>query len=232
MSKPFFERLRKRLARDEGPKLEKLLAPLDRNSRVLEVGCGFGRKLALLKRLGFQHAEGVEVNPLAVAEAKKSGLTVFTPDEFATMRTGQAYDVLLLSHVVEHFSPHALLDFLNQHLKVLRPGGHLVVITPLAGDDFWLDFDHVRPYPPQGFKDFFGKADEQVSAPSPHSLKLRNIYFRRSPWRVRLRRSLVLKTPGAVWWRGLNALLAFLFWASGGVLGRTSGWMGVFEKRS
>ena len=234
MSKPFLERIRKRLARDETRKLTKVVSGLDRNATVLEVGCGFGRKLQMLGQLGFTNLEGLEVNPAAVERCREKGLKVFTPAEFRRHRMTCTYDVLLLSHVVEHFAPHSLLNFLNEHLHRLKPGGHLVVLTPLISDhgntDFWLDFDHVRPYPPQGFKDFFGHGDEQVSTSSPHRLKIRDVRFRKSPFRIRQRRSLVLKTPGAAWWRLLNVGFALLFKLSFGVVGRTTGWVGLFEK--
>jgi SAM-dependent methyltransferase len=65
----------KRLGRDERKKVARILAPVPREARVLEIGCGFGRKLALLRDLGFTDLRGVERNPAVAAAARTAGFT-------------------------------------------------------------------------------------------------------------------------------------------------------------
>src|SRR5262245_57683967 len=70
-------------------------------ARVLDVGCGYGRLLSLLQAAGLE-ATGVDMNPNIVAAGRNSGLRCVTPDEFNA--SSDQYDVVLMSHVIEHLS--------------------------------------------------------------------------------------------------------------------------------
>src|SRR5437588_11052930 len=115
--------------------------------RVLDVGCGYGRLLALVKAAGFE-VTGVEINAEIVAANRKAGLSCISADEFKT--SNDRYDVMLMAHVIEHFAPADLLHFMDIYLDRLKPGGRLVIATPLMSDYFYDDFDHIRPYQPAG----------------------------------------------------------------------------------
>lgn len=226
----WLERVTKTLARDESAQIAKALESLPRDLSVLDVGCGFGRKMRLLQRLGFSNVEGVEKNTAQVDLARRDGLLVHEAAEFKQGAGKEGYDLLVMAHVIEHFPFDKLLEFLDAHLDRLRPGGWLLVVSPLMHKDFFLDFDHVKPYYPQGIKDFFGKGDEQVQSYSRHTLRLVDIRFRRSPWRLRLSRALLLKR-GDLPPRVCNFLLALVFRCSGKLLGHKTGWIGLYRKR-
>lgn len=220
----------KRLGRDERKKVARILAPVPREARVLEIGCGFGRKLALLRSLGFTDLRGVERNPAVAAAARTAGFDVVTPEAFAARTGPGSCDLLVLAHIVEHMGYEDLLAFFDQVLDNLAPGGRLLLLTPVLHRHFWLDLDHVKPYYPQGFKTFFGKGDDQVQRYSRHRLRLVDVHFRRSPFKVKLSRALLLKRgdlPVLAW----NWLLALAFRASCGVVGHVTGWIGLYEKR-
>lgn len=54
-------------------------------------------------------------------------------------------DCIMASHVLEHV--FYLIDGMREIHRVLRPGGHLIAITPHAGsDDAWEDPTHVRAF--------------------------------------------------------------------------------------
>lgn len=226
----WLERSAKAMARDESAQIARVLTPLPRDLSVLDVGCGFGRKMRLLQTLGFSRLEGVEMNPAQVERARREGLTVHAVDEFSRGMGQELYDMLVMAHVIEHLPFDRLLEFMDVCLDRLRPGGWLLVVTPLLHPGFYLDLDHVKPYYPQGFKDFFGLDDEQVQSYSRHALKLVDIHFRRSPWRLRMSRSLLLKRNGLAP-RLANFLLAVAFRCSGKLLGRKTGWIGLYRKR-
>lgn len=226
----WLERATKTLARDESAQIAKVLQPLPRDLAVLDVGCGFGRKMRLLHKLGFSDVQGVEKNPAQVESARRDGLLVHAAGEFEQGAGRAVYDLLVMAHVIEHFPFDTLLTFLDAHLDRLRSGGWLLLVSPLMHKDFFLDFDHVKPYYPQGIKDFFGKADEQVQSYSRHRLQLVDIRFRRSPWRLRQSRALLLKR-GDLPHKACNFLLALLFRCSGKLLGHKTGWIGLYRKR-
>jgi 2-polyprenyl-3-methyl-5-hydroxy-6-metoxy-1,4-benzoquinol methylase len=97
---------------------------------LLDVGCGSGLFLQRMKLLGWQ-VQGVEPDPAAARQAREAcGLEVFTgtlqqrqlPDDF--------FDVVVLSHVIEHLHDPAAL--LREVYRILKRGGRLVLTTPNA----------------------------------------------------------------------------------------------------
>lgn len=126
-----------RLARLEGARWKRLLdvqAPYRRNIRrlapgfTLDVGCGLGRNLTHLGGRGV----GVDHNVTAVAECRRRGLVAYTSDEFATApeATPGRFDHLLMAHVLEHLTLDAAAGLVAAHLRYVRAGGTVIVITP------------------------------------------------------------------------------------------------------
>jgi 2-polyprenyl-3-methyl-5-hydroxy-6-metoxy-1,4-benzoquinol methylase len=96
--------------------------------KVLDIGCGNGALLARLRALGWETV-GHEMDPIAARFARDHfGLDVreglldeadFTPESF---------DVVTLSHVIEHF--HFPENLVLQCRRLLKPGGKLIILTP------------------------------------------------------------------------------------------------------
>lgn len=215
---------------DETPRLIRFVHRVvggRKNFQIVDVGCGYGRTLRALRMAGID-AIGIDVNPHIVASNNKEGLKCFTPTEFAAQPV-QA-DVLIMSHVIEHFSPRDLLAFLDGYLENLRPGGHLLVATPLLGARFFDDFDHIKPYQPVGLGMVFGASGAQVQYYGRHRLKLADVWFRRSPYAVAYARGLYVKSWTTPFLQLINLSCALVFRASAGLIGQASGWVGLFEK--
>lgn len=94
---------------------------------LLDVGCGNGQLLILLRDLGWQ-VEGVEVDALAVGQARASGLEVRLGNLEAQQYPANHFDVITMSHVLEHV--HDPAGLLRECHRILRPGGLLVAVTP------------------------------------------------------------------------------------------------------
>lgn len=104
-----------------------------RGGRLLDVGCGSGKAVRRLRELGWD-ARGLELDPVAVEAARAAGLPVEQGDLSTAGLPEAAFDVVTLSHVIEHVhDPQALLQ---ECRRVLRPGGRIVVVTPNA--ESWL----------------------------------------------------------------------------------------------
>lgn len=193
--------------------------------RVLEVGCGYGRNLGPLGARGYD-VVGVDVNPGIVASNVREGRRCLTPEQFDA--TGDSFDVLLLAHVIEHFAPAELLRFMDHYLERLKPGGHLIIATPLLTQYFYDDFDHVRPYTPAGITMVFGGGSDQVQFYGKARIELVDLWYRRAPLRVVHHRGRSL--GGDYHLRLLNLALALLFRLTGRLAGTTDGWMGLYRK--
>ncbi len=201
----------------------------NRHCLVLDVGCGYGQKLQLLNSAGF-HAIGVEINNEIVESNRKTGLNCLTIEEFKTDQ--RCFDVILMSHVIEHFTPEQLLPFIDTYLDKLKPNGSLIIATPLSNPFFYDDFDHVKPYHPTGLVMVFGEERAQVQYYARNRLILEDIWFRHSPFRLGHGHGRHIKS-----WRTKARQLvdfgcAIIFHISCGLISRTDGWVGLFRKSS
>jgi SAM-dependent methyltransferase len=92
---------------------------------LLDFGCGYGGMVALAENMGMS-AYGCDYDEQAVAFAKSKGLNVSCGD--IDVVCDRKYDIIILSHVVEHvFSPRELLVNLS---KLLNKDGVLYIETP------------------------------------------------------------------------------------------------------
>jgi SAM-dependent methyltransferase len=212
---------------DERRKLTKLLRDLDRNTPVLDVGCGYGRNLLLMRQMGFTNLAGVEINPVLAAQVRAQGFECFSPDDMEG-NSGR-YGMLLMSHIIEHFEYVSLKSFIESYLRCLRSEGFLVIATPLFHDAFYNDFDHVKPYLPLGINMVFGAEAAQVQFQSSHVLRLEAIDFFKDQLRVRFHPA-IYKLGSQAWPIQLNRLLKLLFVLSGGLIGRKVGWIGCYRQ--
>jgi len=99
------------------------------DGRILEIGCATGDVLAELAG-EYPVVQGIELSEDACAIARARGLDVFcgTLEEF---ETHQQYDVVFMSHVIEHvLDPVATVAIIE---RLLAPGGVLYLETPNVG---------------------------------------------------------------------------------------------------
>jgi SAM-dependent methyltransferase len=194
---------------------------------VLDVGCGNGRYLEMAKKRGWQ-ITGIEKNEKIVAANKQRGFSCFTPEQLHSV-SGK-FDVVLMSHIVEHFSPHDLLKILETYVGYLKPQGILVVATPLYTANFYDDFDHVRPYQPLGFQILLTDPNSQLQFQWPVPMKMEDLWFRSSPLRFVFCKARYFKTACRPFMRLSDLFFNFLFRISFGLIGQKTGWVGVFRK--
>lgn len=198
-----------------------------KGGKLLDVGCGYGRNLKILRERGID-AVGVEVNPTIVKAAVASGLPCKTAEDFEC--EPETFDALLMSHIIEHFPPRELLGFVDGYLDRLKVGGHLVIATPLMSNNFYDDFDHIRPYQPLGLLMVFGKGAAQVQYYARNRLELCDVWFRRGPWRLNYSRLRFARDRRRHVMQAIDLTCALLFRLSFGLFGRTDGWVGLFKK--
>jgi 2-polyprenyl-3-methyl-5-hydroxy-6-metoxy-1,4-benzoquinol methylase len=99
----------------------------DGGGRLLDIGFGNGGFLKLATEIGWR-AEGIDFDPGAVDAARSRGLDVRCVSVDDLAQEQGLYDVITISHVIEHvYDPPALLRAVH---CLLRPRGQLWVDTP------------------------------------------------------------------------------------------------------
>jgi SAM-dependent methyltransferase len=126
---------------------------------VLDLGCGRGEALALLRDHGIA-GRGVDASARMVQLCRERGLDAEVGDLFAVLAglpEGSLAGVVSF-HVVEHLPGGALDRLVRLAYRALRPGGALILETPnplsvvVAARNFWLDPTHVRPVHPESLR--------------------------------------------------------------------------------
>lgn len=196
-------------------------------ARILDIGCGYGRYIKPLNAMGYDIL-GVEQNNEIVKENCKKGLSCINVEGFKKITAN--FDVLILSHIIEHFTPSELLPFLDFYLSKLETDGYVIIATPLYSSYFYDDFDHVKPYHPLGLQMVFGNNQAQVQYYSVNKLVLRDLWFRKSPLLSGLHRAKFLKSSMTRVWRVYDLLMSIIYKLSFGFIGKKDGWVGVFQK--
>jgi SAM-dependent methyltransferase len=121
---------------------------------VADLGCGRGVMLELLRKERVD-SYGIDTFRPGLEMCREKGLTVVDCDLFSHLRDVPTSSLggIFCSHVIEHMTPNLAMVLLRESVRILRPGGTLVLVTPNSKDllvvteGFWLDLTHVRLYP-------------------------------------------------------------------------------------
>lgn len=127
-------RVRRRL---EARRMLRAARGLPADARILDVGCGDGFHLDLLRdygRAGWR-LEGVDTDARAVRRATQRGLSAHLGTLAESPVAAESVDLALCIQTIEHVTdpPQLLADV----YRVLRPGGRLLLVTDNTGS---LDF--------------------------------------------------------------------------------------------
>ena len=121
---------------------------------VLDVGCGRGEWLEVLREAGIQ-ARGIDNNQILVSVCKELNLDVVEAQALDYLRSleDQTLSAVTALHFAEHLSLQDLVRFLDEAARTLKPHGLLILETPnpenlLVGScNFYLDPTHKNPIP-------------------------------------------------------------------------------------
>jgi O-antigen chain-terminating methyltransferase len=156
-------------------------------SDVLDIGCGRGEFLGLLRENGVS-GRGIDLNDAMVAVCREKGFEATKADALSYLRglaTG-SLGGLFAAQVVEHLEPAYLTRLLEAAFDALRPGAPIVLetINPACWFAFFesyiRDITHVRPLHPDTLKFLliasgFQQIEIRYRAPYPAHEKLQTL---------------------------------------------------------
>ena len=124
--------------------------PKNKDAKILDIGCGMGQFLGVLKAESYTNLKGIDINNEALASCRKKGLNVtqITDTRDYKVPENEKYDFIIMSHVLEHIEKDIIIDTLI-HIRqnLLAQGGSFALMVP-NGQSFtgtywrYEDFTH------------------------------------------------------------------------------------------
>jgi SAM-dependent methyltransferase len=154
---------------------------------VLDVGCGRGEFLDLLREAGIS-ARGLDPNHEMVEVCRARGLMAEEADALSFLRAAPDGSLggLFAAQVIEHLEPEYLMRTLEAAYHSLRPGSRLVLETINAAcwtaffESYIRDLTHVRAIHPETLQYLltasgFQQIEIQYRSPLPESERLQTV---------------------------------------------------------
>ena len=148
-----------------------------KGKRTLDIGCGAG---ALLRKAP-DLIEGIDVNATLVERLVQEGLKVQRASATSLPYPDATFDVVNCAHVIEHLVPQDAQLMLREAQRVLRPGGLLLLNSPMPGT-VWNTFGHVKPYPPMAVRKLFRQTSLEAFDSVPAFTIRRVVYLGGWSW--------------------------------------------------
>jgi len=109
--------------------LKELFINIEKDKKILDVGCGDGVALNWFKNNGYVFVEGIDGNPNKLKLANKVGFVTYKGDIHNLSNIiKNKYDIIYCSHVLEHmFSVDVVIE---EFKKRLNENGIIIIIVP------------------------------------------------------------------------------------------------------
>ncbi|MEH2418605.1 class I SAM-dependent methyltransferase [Nostoc sp.] len=168
------------------------------NSPILDVGCGRGEWLELLRESGYT-AKGIDINRVMQEQCQARKLDVLESDVITYLQSlpDDSLGAVTGFHIIEHLEFPVLIKLLEEVVRVLKPEGIAIFETPnpknlvVGACNFYSDPTHRNPVFPETIQfclSFKGLSNVQLmylnpvedspfDKPDIESLTLKNWFF-------------------------------------------------------
>lgn len=126
---------------------ERFLKDISKDASILEVGCGAGCELGLLR--GFTNLKGVDINPKAVEFCRDKGFDVIQGDAESLPFEDSSFDLVMTNGLLIHMPLEKLSTVMAEIVRISR--------QYVLGFEYWRKHFRMLPYR--------GQADEMWAGP-------------------------------------------------------------------
>jgi len=158
----------------------------EKNSSILDIGCGNGGLLCELKKNGFNNLTGLDPSQNCVSNIKEKGINAYqggiSSDNYddESIFLNKKFDFIILSHVFEHI--YDLQVAVSNIQKLLNNNGLLYIEVPDASrykDHFivpyyYFDIEHINHFDENSLKNLFLKYDFEFITYEKKIMKVSN----------------------------------------------------------
>jgi ubiquinone/menaquinone biosynthesis C-methylase UbiE len=115
---------------------------LNKNPKILDIGCGTGDNIILLSKFG--ECYGIDFSNKAVKYCKEKGLKkVYIADALDTKFKSNNFDLVTAFDVMEHIKNDK--GFIREIKRILKPSGYAIISVP-AFDFLWNENDKLSQH--------------------------------------------------------------------------------------
>lgn len=136
---------------------------LNKDSKILELGCGPGYLLDYLKSKGFNNIKGIDISAEQIEIAQSKGHNVSVADVFFYLKNStEKYDAIFAFDFIEHFTKDELLELTELIHNTLRDEGLFLIRTPngqgiFPGEVIYGDLTHQTIFNPNSLTQLLAK---------------------------------------------------------------------------
>jgi 2-polyprenyl-3-methyl-5-hydroxy-6-metoxy-1,4-benzoquinol methylase len=157
----YFSEKMKGIKRTYSKEWELILSYIEPGNKVAELGCGMGHLMEGIKKMGAD-PYGYDFSSVAIDNLTQRGLKGEVADLRDFKPNGEAYDVVVGSHVLEHMEfPLALVQLCAKLLK--DPSGKVILSVPSEDIHPISKMEHQHDFTAESLETLMGNAFEQVT---------------------------------------------------------------------
>jgi SAM-dependent methyltransferase len=127
--------------------------PSAKDSRILDIGCGFGFCVYILNEMGYKDVIGIDISEQQVRHGREMGLNLIHIKDCIEWLAGNSnsFDHIILFDVLEHIPKDQQINFLKAALMSLKPNCLMHLRVPNANSIIssrwrYNDFTHYTPF--------------------------------------------------------------------------------------
>ena len=151
----------------------------NKSASILDIGCANGGLLHCLKEKGYKNLTGIDITKICVENVKKAGFNAFFGGIFNLEELGEnKYDVVILSHVLEHV--YDLQKTAKNLKQLLNPNGIIYIEVPDASrysnyyvvPFYYFDCEHINHFDINSLKNLFEDNEFKCSTFNEREIKV------------------------------------------------------------